>query len=95
MEVKKSKEGLEKARKMAEAVEFCRRRGLLTGRELALLARPKEADRKELALLGFRALARVELWERKLREKYVPMTDEEGMEALQDESRVVWRRPKK
>ena len=85
---------------MAEAVKFCLRKGLLTEQEVESATGVEEKLR-----LGARARLRMELYLKAHPEeglpkpqmrvsKYETMTDEEVMEALQDESRVIWRRPK-
>ena len=82
----------EKAMEMAAAVAFCKKKGLLTSKEKELLTSKRQEDKEALAMLGYKALARKEMWEKV--NAPTPMTDEEVMEALQDESRVVWRKKK-
>ena len=75
----------EKSRELMEALRFCREKGLITPEEIG-----QARSRQEKFRLACRALLRKELWER----QHMSREDKEILEALEDESRTIWRRPK-
>ena len=59
----------QKAAEMAQAVRFCRSKGLLTSSETSLMDNPQQADRQALEMLGYKAILRQQLWEQRNREQ--------------------------